>query len=245
MFPFVLGPPQIGLSSPANHSQILTMFEYTPCDVADALIELGDAEGGFIPDLVQRSSDPSNPITYGPAYTVLYAPKDDPRPAVATHYIDSAPKGSVVVVAPSPSLVKSQYTTALYGGLMSTRAKYLMCAGSVILGRIRDIAEHRALNYPVHSLGVGICAPNKVAKVVAVNVPVKSPSGGPIINPGDCIIGDENGVCVVPKSYLDKVKQLVPPRVKADSLVAEDIKKGRPAAEAQKFHRSQIKKANI
>lgn len=221
------------------------MFEYSPCDVADALLELGDAQGGFIPDLIQQSVDPSKPTTYGPAYTVLYAPKDDPRPALASHYIDSAPKNAVIVVAPSSSLVTSRYTTALYGGLMSTRAKFLACAGSVILGRIRDIAEHRALDYPVHSLGVGICAPNKVAKVVAVNVPVQSPSGGPVITPGDYIVGDENGVCVVPKSYLDKVKQLIPPRVKADSLVAEDIKKGRPAAEAQKFYRSQIKKPNI
>ncbi|ANB14510.1 hypothetical protein AWJ20_2105 [Sugiyamaella lignohabitans] len=219
---------------------------YSACDVADALVKNGLADGGFIPHLVQQSPErPPETAVTGPAYTVLYAPIDDPRPAVASHYIDSAPEGSVVVLATTPDtqLSTAPYTTinnALYGGLMSTRAKFLGCKGSVVLGKIRDISEHRSLNYPVYSYGLGIAAPNKVAKVVGVNVPLTVPSSDLTIHPGDQIVGDENGVAVIPQRLLQNVIQDIPPRVKADQLAAEDIKSGVPAAEAQKTRRKNL-----
>jgi regulator of RNase E activity RraA len=58
--------------------------------------------------------------------------------------IDSVPPGAVVFVTCSPPT-----SNALYGGLMSTRAKASGAVGSVIDGRFRDVQEQRDLDYPV------------------------------------------------------------------------------------------------
>lgn len=59
-------------------------------------------------------------------------------------------------------------TNALYGGLMSTRAKHLKCAGTIVNGRIRDLQEHRDLGFPVFAKGVGTASPGALMKVGAV-----------------------------------------------------------------------------
>ncbi|KAF5093082.1 hypothetical protein D0Z03_002557 [Geotrichum reessii] len=240
-----------------KHTQALENF--TPCDVSDALVKYGLPHGGYIPNLVQYSKNrgegaPGTAV--GRAYTVLYAPLDDPRPAVKGGYIDSAPAGAVVVIGTATSVQTgglapyTRVSNALYGGLMSTRAQYLGCKGSVILGKIRDVAEHNALDYPVFAYGLGTSAPTKVVKVVAVNEPLEVQTltqdsvGGVevrIINPGDYVAADENGVVVIPAQdpeFVEKVLTAIPPRVKADELVAEDIKKGVPASQAQKTRRA-------
>ena len=63
--------------------------------------------------------------------------------------IDFVPSGSIIFISAPPKIVN-----AVYGGLMSTRARYLNAAGTIVDGRIRDLQEHRELNYPV-SPGAG------------------------------------------------------------------------------------------
>lgn len=235
-----------------------TLESYTPCDVADALVKYGLPHGGYFPNLVQLSKSPSGTTAVGRAYTVLYAPIDDPRPPVKGGYIDTAPPGSIVVIGTTPDVQTgglapyTRISNALYGGLMSTRAQFLGCKGSVILGKIRDVDEHNALGYPVFAYGLGTSAPTKVVKVVGVNVPIEvqvpSQLAQPdksievrVINPGDYISADGNGVVAIPASdadFVDKVLAAIPPRVKADELVAEDIKQGVPAGQAQKARRA-------
>ena len=57
---------------------------------------------------------------------------------------------------------------AVYGGLMSTRAKASGAVGSVIDGRIRDLQEHRNLDYPVFAKSVGTPAPYEQVRVAEV-----------------------------------------------------------------------------
>lgn len=254
---------------------------YTPCDVADALQAYGVANGGYIPNLVQRSegsSDPEseNPVTVstserpeitqsvaGPAYTVLYAPLSDPRPAVKSGYIDSIPENSVLVLGLplEQQLTSAPFVTvnnALYGGLMSTRAQFRKAAGSIVLGRIRDLAEHRDLGFPVWSYGVGAAAPGSVLKVVGIGVPVQvkvaavdGTSEVLTIHSGDIMVADENGVVRVPLNHdkgpeleidVDKILHYIPQRVGADAKVSDAIKTGQPAGESQKYWRGFITK---
>lgn len=238
-----------------KHTEALE--SYTPCDVADALVKYGLPHGGYFPNLVQLSKSASNGTAVGRAYTVLYAPIDDPRPPVKGGYIDSAPPGSIVVIGTTPEVQTgglapyTRISNALYGGLMSTRANYLGCKGSVILGKIRDVDEHNALGYPVFAYGLGTSAPTKVVKVVGVNVPIEvqvpsqlAKADGHdvrVINPGDYVSADANGVVAIPAqdpAFVEKVLAAIPPRVKADELVADDIKQGVPAGQAQKSRRA-------
>ncbi|RCK63950.1 4-hydroxy-4-methyl-2-oxoglutarate aldolase [Candida viswanathii] len=232
---------------------IAILSKYTPCDVSDSLNKHGIANGGFIPNLTNRSPVLNKTSAVGKAYTVLYAPKSDPRPAVKEAYIDQVPEDAIVVLGLPLELqtVNAPYVTvnnALYGGLMSTRAQYRKANGSVILGRIRDLDEHNDLQYPVWSYGVGTSAPGPLVKVVGINVPLEVKVASIdkdqevlTINPGDYIIADKNGVVKLEDNdQLASVLDYIPKRVEADTRVSEDIKAGKPAAESQKFWRSKI-----
>ena len=58
--------------------------------------------------------------------------------------IDDVPAGSIIFIS-----APSETVNAVYGGLMTTRAKALGVAGTIIDGRLRDLQEHRNLEYPV------------------------------------------------------------------------------------------------
>ena len=232
---------------------ISILSKFTPCDVSDSLNKHGIANGGFIPNLTNQSPVLNTASSVGKAYTVLYAPKSDPRPAVKQAYIDQVPEDSIVVIGLPLELqtVNAPYVkvnNALYGGLMSTRAQYRKANGSVILGIIRDLDEHNELGYPVWSYGVGTSAPGPLVKVVGINVPLEvkvasldKDSEVLTINAGDYIIADKNGVVKLEDNeQLDSVLDYIPKRVDADIKVSEDIKNGKPAAESQKLWRSKI-----
>lgn len=242
---------------------ISILSKFTPCDVSDSLVQHGISNGGYIPNLQIRSPakvSEQTKTSVGPAYTVLYAPKSDPRPAVKESYIDNIPENSILVIGlpPSYQTTNAPYVTvnnALYGGLMSTRAQYRQANGSIILGRIRDLDEHNSLGYPVWSYGIGSTAPGPIVKVVGINVPLDIKVAGIDsdenlkVNPGDIMIADKNGVVRLPVSghegkedQLDfkSVLDYIPKRVDADTKVSKDIKDGKLAAEAQKFWRNKI-----
>jgi regulator of RNase E activity RraA len=109
----------------------------------------------------KRQEGPAKAI--GPAYTVRYVRKNyENEPKPSGHYvrhhnlhafktlireqIDSIPQGAVVFISAPPRMIN-----ACYGGLMSNRAKYLGAVGTVIDGRLRDLQEHRDLEFPVGS----------------------------------------------------------------------------------------------
>ncbi|KAB5550026.1 ribonuclease E inhibitor RraA/Dimethylmenaquinone methyltransferase [Coniochaeta sp. 2T2.1] len=211
--------------------------EYTTCDVSDALCKLKFPNGGFLSGLTmwspQRQDGPTKIV--GPAYTVKYQPKDDPVPKYTTHYIDSVPEGAVVFVSCPPKT-----PNACYGGLMSKRAIASKAVGSVIDGRFRDLQEQRDLDYPIFARDVGTAPPQEILKVTAVNVPVKLQTDEQdiIINPGDYLIGDLNGVVVLPRELAEKALPLMAAQVAADSKMAVEIEKGMPFSEASKRFRS-------
>ncbi|GME91181.1 unnamed protein product [[Candida] boidinii] len=259
---------------------IKTLEKFTACDVSDALVKKGFKNGGFFPNLIRQSkrtessasststssssdTETVTPPMVGFAYTVLFAPYDDPRPEVKGGYIDALPEDCVLVIGTTRALQVpyhpfTKVNNALYGGLMSTRANYLKSKGTVVFGRVRDIDEHRALNRNVFSYGLGSTAHKPVVKMVGINVPLEIfvdnyPEGTyEVIRPGDFIVGDDNGVVRLPASYADDpaeesgsavsptlqaILEYIPKRVAADELVAEDIKAGEKATVAQKHRR--------
>ncbi|KAK7962522.1 uncharacterized protein PG986_003347 [Apiospora aurea] len=229
---------------------IKALQDYTSCDVSDALCKLKYRNGGFLPGLTlwspQRQGGPTKIV--GPAYTVQYVPLDDPAPKHPTHYdatqIDSVPAGAVVFVsAPAGT------PNAVYGGLMSTRARALGAVGSVIDGRFRDVQEQRALGYPIFARDVGTAPPAPLLKVAGVNVPVRlqqlqqQNEGGDegmllTVRPGDYLIGDANGVVVLPAEVAEQALPLMKKQVEADEKMAEAIQGGMGFSEASKKFRS-------
>ncbi|KAL6865551.1 hypothetical protein ACO1O0_001645 [Amphichorda felina] len=215
---------------------VKALQNYTSCDVSDALCKLKYRNGGFLAGLTMWSPQRQDGDTkiVGPAYTVQYSLNSDPAPKHPTHYIDSVPEGAVIFVSCPPKI-----PNAVYGGLMSTRAKFSKAAGTVVDGRFRDIDEQRALEWPVFARDVGTAPPYELVKVTAVNVPVKlqSEEQDMTIRPDDYLIADANGVVVLPKDLAEQALPLMEKSVKADEKVAEAIREGMTFAEASKKFR--------
>jgi regulator of RNase E activity RraA len=122
---------------------------------------------------------------------------------------------------------------------MSARAQVSKAVGSIIDGRFRDVQEHRDLNYPVFARDTGTAPPALLVKVSAVNVPVKlqTEDQDATIHPGDYLIGDINGVVVLPRELALKALPLMKKQVEADDKMMEAIKQGMSFTEASKRFR--------
>lgn len=133
---------------------------------------------------------------------------------------------------------------------MSTRAKYSGAAGTIVDGRIRDLQEHLDLEYPVFARDLGTTSPQEKLRLSEVNVPVEiktrdtedvAPDSTAIINPGDILIADVNGVVVLRQDIVEQAVELIASQVAADAKIAEDLQQGRTFAEAAKEHRANVK----
>ncbi len=169
---------------------------FSTCQVADAFDKLKIR--GHMPDIILLSPTPEGRMI-GPAHTVGMVPAGGAKVSKqATHQVDSAPPGSVMVIS-SPAGV----TNANWGGLMTTRAKAMGLAGAVVDGRARDIEEHRELGFTVFARSISVHGSGGYTAVGSVGEPVSC--GGVTVREGDIVLGDVNGVVVIPAERLEEV----------------------------------------
>jgi 4-hydroxy-4-methyl-2-oxoglutarate aldolase len=136
----------------------------------------------------------------GPAVTVREEPtREKVPPSHALELIDHSAPGSVIVIG-----IDGFRDVAVWGGLMTAGAVVNGIEGAVLDGGVRDIEEiERDFGFPVFARS--ICPATTVGrfKTVAANEPVNV--GGINVNPGDLIVGDRDGVIVVPASLVEAV----------------------------------------
>ena len=116
--------------------------------------------------------------------------------------------------------------------------------GVVISGRCRDLAEHSAARFPVFSRGHSTLGQSPFTRPSAVQVPLNilpepADCGFPalIVEPGDYVVGDEDGVVIVPKSIVEKVLELAAKGREVDERCMRDIKAGLGVQASFKKHR--------
>ena len=128
---------------------------------------------------------------------------------------------------------------------MSAGAKSRGALGVVISGRCRDLDEHRNQGFPVFARGHSTLGQSPFTRPSAVNIPVTiNPEGAPegsfpaaVVNPGDIIVADEDGVVFVAQDMGDKVVALAQKGREVDAKCMEDIQTGKGVQETFKKHR--------
>jgi 4-hydroxy-4-methyl-2-oxoglutarate aldolase len=121
---------------------------------------------------------------------------------------------------------KGDQYRAIAGDFVVGMAQTLGIGGLVVDGVIRDIVGVKALNFPVFSRGTTVAASNK-AGVGEVNVPISC--GGVSVNPGDIIVGDADGVVVIPQAREKEILANSLEKMKKDEIREASIS-GNPEA---------------
>lgn len=152
----------------------------------------------------------------GPACTVKTFPGDN---LMVHKSLDIAQPGDVIVVDSSSSSL-----TAVLGDLVSTKARHRGIAGFVIDGYIRDLPAIRRLgDFPVFARGVTPIGPLHRGPG-EINFPVSA--GGIVVQPGDLIIGDLNGVVVVPQDIIEELLERLRARAEAEAAYVASVTRG-------------------
>jgi regulator of RNase E activity RraA len=119
---------------------------------------------------------------------------------------------------------------ALWGELMSTRAMMLGAAGAVVDGYSRDTEGIMKLDFPTFSYGRFAQDQAPRGKVIDFRVPLQI--GNVLINPGDIIMGDIDGVCVIPQKIEEEVIIQALEKARGEKTVQKAILQGMSARDA-------------
>ena len=181
-------PPSDPLSDLPEAARAVSTAELS--DALDALRLPGSALG------IGPVAGPAR--LFGPAFTVRYVPVDTQTPGTVGDYLDNTPAGAVVVLDNG-----GRRDCTVWGGILSRLAAHRGMAGTVVHGVCRDTAEAAEAGYPLQACGRFMRTGKDRVEVAQVGGAVSL--GDVRVAPGDIVVGDEDGVVVVPRARAPEV----------------------------------------
>ena len=123
---------------------------------------------------------------------------------------------------------------APWGELLSTAARVRGAAGCLTDGYVRDIRTIRSLQFPVFHAGVAPLDSKGRGKVAEIDVPIRC--GGVAVAPGDLVVGDADGVIVVPRAIEKKVLERAFHKVHSENNSRIELERGASLADVFARH---------
>lgn len=187
--------------------------------VSDILDSLGHVNQAMTANL--RPLDPTMRVI-GRAHTVLTADvftrPDDPY-HLEIEAVDTLQPGDVFVACTNGS-----ERTCIWGELLSTAANARGATGAIIDGHSRDALRIIDMGFPTFCTGFRPVDSSYRSQVVDYNVPVIV--GGVLVNPGDIIFGDFDGIVVIPPDRLEEVVSAAHKKVTSENSSRDMLRQG-------------------
>lgn len=181
----------------------------------------------FIQDV--HPLNPSLPNMVGEAFTLRYIPaREDLNPITVFQdrnhpqrkAVETCPPGAVMVIDS-----RKNARAASAGSILVTRLMVRGCAGVVTDGGFRDSPEIAQLEFPAYHHRPS--APTNLTLHQALDIDVPIGCGDVAVWPGDVIVGDREGVVVVPAHLADEIAREAVEMTAFEDFVADEVRKGR------------------
>ncbi len=177
----------------ASQAELAALSGASSSDVSDVARGRGVVDGG-----IHALYAPMGRI-FGSAITVDLTPGDGLLLRAA---ISVAKPGDVIVAN-----AHGETSRAVLGGVIAMHMVKRGVAGLIVDGVVRDVGEFRQLGLPVMARGFTPRSGSTASGFGEVNVPVAC--GGAVVCPGDVVIGDAEGLVVVPRHWVGEVARAI------------------------------------
>ena len=177
---------------------------------------------------VARLTTPSGGNLVGPAFTMRNIPSREDLDQLSAFEnpdhpqrkaIESAPPGSVLVLD-----CRGETRVASGGQILTTRLQKRGAAGLVSDGPVRDSGAIAKMDFPVYCAGGS--APLNLLHHHAIDQNIPIGCGGVAVYPGDVIVGDDEGVVVIPAHLADEVAEQAIEQEKMEAFILERVQGG-------------------
>jgi 4-hydroxy-4-methyl-2-oxoglutarate aldolase len=209
---------------PPREEIVAKLYAAVLSDVLDGLGLTAQAMRPFVRPLDEAL------VLFGRARTGLYMPRYHVEPGrnpyeVEIALVDDLREGDVAVLAcggPTDRI-------APWGELLTTASLARGAAGCVTDGLVRDVRRVREAGFPVFHGGIGPLDSKGRGEMMAMDVPVEC--GGVRVEPGDYVLGDADGVVVVPQGVAAEAFGQALAKVEAEDRTREMLAAGRKLKE--------------
>jgi len=195
---------------------------------SDTLDDLGIK--GYMSHQIRPIYPPERRVV-GPAITVRWTPAREPMKCgldsikAGLIAIDKTKSGDVYVAAIEGQTIEDFRDIGLWGDLMALSASIRGMEGAVLDGATRDCDEIKRINFPTFARSISPTTTVRRVEAAGVNVPVIC--AGVLVNPGDIIVADTDGVVVIPQDIVREVLKKAKEFEEAEKKEREIIRSGK------------------
>jgi regulator of RNase E activity RraA len=184
--------------------------------VADALAVIG-FQGGV--DEIHPARGFEDIKIVGPASTIQFGPPQPDTPKLTNYdIVETLSPGSILVI--DAKGVSAHFA----GDNVASYCKWRGLSAVVLFGAARDVAGWRRMGMPLYCTGLATKDKPANMRITGYQIPVEI--GGVLVRPGDLIVGDEDGIVVVPKESLEVLLEKVKLLFDVEAAMQQAIQRG-------------------